>query len=112
MFYVVDGSLQVLVGDEVVLAGQGDLVVVPPGVAHAFAAASRSGARLLVTALPGIERFELFRTIARMTGGGLEPPTVLLDQSGYDTYSDNSPAWREARLPDPDLRDVTAGKVP
>ena len=61
MFYVVDGSLQVLVGDEVVLAGQGDLVVVPP--AHTFAAASRSGAQLLVTALPGIERFELFRAI-------------------------------------------------
>jgi quercetin dioxygenase-like cupin family protein len=37
LFYVLDGSLQMLLGEEVTVFGKGDLVVVPPGLHHAFA---------------------------------------------------------------------------
>src|SRR5438128_9494110 len=36
LFYVLDGELQVLTGEQVVTAGKGDLVVVPPNMVHAF----------------------------------------------------------------------------
>ena len=34
LFYVLSGSLQILVGDEIVVAGAGDVVMVPPGMSH------------------------------------------------------------------------------
>jgi oxalate decarboxylase/phosphoglucose isomerase-like protein (cupin superfamily) len=96
VFYVLRGSVQLLVGDELVVATEGDLVVVPPGVAHAFAAAPRGDAELLVAVTPGIERFELFRQLARLAAG-LAPPGTLSDgQSRYDTYASDSPAWQQA----------------
>ena len=39
LFYMLDGTAEVLSGDQVVTVERGDLVVVPPGRAHAFAAA-------------------------------------------------------------------------
>lgn len=110
VFYVLDGSVQLLVGDQVAIAAPGDLAVVPPGVVHAFAAAPGSGAQLLVTAMPGIERFEFFRTIVRVAGG-LQSPAALLDQSGYDTYADQSPAWQAARLIGSRAPEVTAEEM-
>src|SRR4051794_19146355 len=38
LFYILDGAFDLLVEDDVVTARTGDLLVVPPGVAHAFAA--------------------------------------------------------------------------
>jgi quercetin dioxygenase-like cupin family protein len=37
LFYVLDGQMQLLAGSQVVTAGKGDLVAVPPNMAHAFA---------------------------------------------------------------------------
>jgi quercetin dioxygenase-like cupin family protein len=53
LFYVLGGALQVLVGDQVVLAETGDVVMVPPGVMHAFAAAPGCDAELLAIVTPG-----------------------------------------------------------
>ena len=39
LFYVLSGSVQLLAGDRVLVAGEGDLAVVPAGLPHAFAAA-------------------------------------------------------------------------
>jgi quercetin dioxygenase-like cupin family protein len=97
MFYVLSGSVQLLVGEVLVVATEGDLAVVPPGMAHAFAAAPGGEAELVVAVIPGIERFELFRHLSRLAAG-LEPPGALFDdQSRYDTYASDSPAWRRAR---------------
>ncbi len=96
-FYVLSGSVQILVGERLVVATEGDLAVVPPGMAHAFAAAPGSDAELFVAVTPGIERFELFRQLARLAAGFEAPGTLFDDQSHYDTYASDSPAWLQAR---------------
>jgi mannose-6-phosphate isomerase-like protein (cupin superfamily) len=93
LFYVLDGAAQLLSGDEIVTASAGDLVVVPPGVAHAFAAVPGSDADLLIVVTPGIERFEYFRHLARVATGE-EPPESLLEvQDRYDNHFLASETW-------------------
>ncbi|WP_437575277.1 cupin domain-containing protein [Sorangium sp. So ce887] len=97
MFYVLDGAVQVLSGRDIVTAERGDLLVVPPRVAHAFAAARGKSAELLIVITPGVERFEYFRKLTRIAQGE-EPPETLRDvQELYDTYFLSSPEWDTAR---------------
>ncbi|WP_438025673.1 cupin domain-containing protein [Sorangium sp. So ce233] len=97
MFYVLDGAVQVLSGSDIVTAERGDLLVVPPRVAHAFAAARGKSAELLIVITPGVERFEYFRKLTRIAYGQ-EPPDTLRDvQELYDTYFLRSPEWEAAR---------------
>jgi mannose-6-phosphate isomerase-like protein (cupin superfamily) len=51
--YVLDGTVGIQVGDDVVLAGAGDLVLKPRGVAHAFWNPTDEPARLLEVITPG-----------------------------------------------------------
>jgi mannose-6-phosphate isomerase-like protein (cupin superfamily) len=97
LFYVVSGSAQLLAGDRVLLVAEGDLAVVPPGLPHAFAAAEASDTDLLIVITPGIERFEYFRHLARVATGQQPPESLLEVQARYDTFFDDSPAWRQAR---------------
>jgi mannose-6-phosphate isomerase-like protein (cupin superfamily) len=53
LFYVVSGAAELLAGDRVLSARQGDLLVVPPGTVHAFAAAPASDADLVILIIPG-----------------------------------------------------------
>lgn len=96
VLYILRGQLHVLLGDELTEAGAGDLIIVPPGVTHAFAAAPGRDAELLVAVTPGIERFPLFRRFEQ-TGAGQVPADVIADQSRYDTYPDFSTTWHQAR---------------
>jgi len=97
MFYVLDGVVQVLSGNEIVKADQGDVIVVPPRMPHAFSADRGSGAEILIVIAPGVERFEYFRKLTRIAEGK-EPPESLRDvQSLYDTYFLTSPEWEAAR---------------
>jgi uncharacterized RmlC-like cupin family protein len=80
-----------------VTARTGDLLVVPPGVAHAFAAHRGSTAEALIIVTPGIERFDYFRRVVRRREGS-EPAEVLLGlQDLFDTHFLDSPAWQRAR---------------
>ena len=97
LFFVLGGSVQLLVGDELVVAEQGDLAVVPPGLAHAFAAAPACDADLLIVITPGVERFEYFRLLARIALGEESPESLRDVQELYDTYFENSPTWHRAR---------------
>ncbi|MDR0343165.1 MAG: cupin domain-containing protein [Nocardiopsaceae bacterium] len=97
LFYVISGSAQLLAGERVLVAGEGDLAVVPSGLVHAFAAAEGSDADLLIVITPGVERFEYFRHLARIATGQQPPESLLEVQDRYDTYFDDSPAWRRAR---------------
>ena len=97
LFYVISGSAQLLAGKRVVVAGEGDVAVVPSGLIHAFAAADGSDADLLIVITPGVERFEYFRHLARIATGQQPPESLLEVQDRYDTYFDDSPAWRQAR---------------
>ena len=97
LFYVLSGSAQLLAGDRIVVASEGDLALVPPGLPHAFAAMRATDADLLIVITPGVERFEYFRHLARIATGRQSPESLLEVQALYDTFFDNSPAWRQAR---------------
>jgi mannose-6-phosphate isomerase-like protein (cupin superfamily) len=97
LFYIIDGAFDLLVGDGVLVAKTGDLLVVPPGTAHAFAAHRDCTAEALVVATPGVERFDYFRHVVRRRAGS-EPAEVLRGLQGrFDTHSLDSAAWLQAR---------------
>ena len=93
MFYLLDGAAELLSGDEVVTAERGDLVIVPPGRPHAFAAAPGATADLLIVITPGVERFEYFRHLQRIRLGELTPESLLEVQERYDNHFLQSVAW-------------------
>lgn len=97
LFFVLDGRLQVLAGEEVVTANAGDLLVVPPTMPHAFAAPARSGADLLIVITPGVERFDYFRLLERIGRGEATTEELMAGQERYDTHILDAPLWREAR---------------
>ena len=97
LFYLLDGTAQLLSGDQIVTAERGDLVIVPPGLPHAFAAAPGHGADILIVITPGVERFEYFRHLERIAYGKVPPASLLEVQELYDTYFLSSPAWDTAR---------------
>lgn len=98
LFYILDGAFDVLVGETVNIARSGDLLVIPPGLAHAFAAHRDSTAEALIVAAPGIERFDYFRHVVRRREGS-EPPEVLAGlQDRFDTHFLDSAAWQLARM--------------
>jgi mannose-6-phosphate isomerase-like protein (cupin superfamily) len=100
VLYIVAGSLQLLVGDEVVEAGQGDLVVIAPGVTHAFAATPHCDAEVVDLVTPGIARFDFFRRLSSGRDSQF-PQSRADDQDHYDTYADDNPQWRAARQTTP-----------
>jgi len=97
MFYVLDGRVQVLSGTEIVSVEAGDVIVVPPRMAHAFAAERGNNAEILIVIAPGVERFEYFRKLTRIARGEERPETLRDVQDLYDSYFLNSPEWEAAR---------------
>ncbi|MFF7475987.1 cupin domain-containing protein [Streptomyces sp. NPDC008092] len=93
LFYLLDGAADVLSGDDVVTAGRGDLVVVPPGRPHAFAAVPGSTADILIVITPGVERFEYFRHLQRLRLGEATLESLLEVQERYDNHYLRSEAW-------------------
>ena len=79
------------------LRARGDLLVVPPGAPHAFAAHHDSTAEALIIATPGIERFDYFRHVVRRRQGSEQPGLLLGLQDRFDTHFLDSPAWQRAR---------------
>jgi quercetin dioxygenase-like cupin family protein len=58
MFYVLDGTMTLLVGDETLTAGPGTFVCAPPGVVHTFRNESDGPVRFLNFSTPsGWERY-------------------------------------------------------
>jgi mannose-6-phosphate isomerase-like protein (cupin superfamily) len=96
-FFVLDGKLQMLHGDSVVEAGPGDLLVLPPGMHHAFAAAKGSGVDVLITITPGVERFDYFRLLGRVVTGQAPYSDLLAAEAQFDSYSVQSVVWQKAR---------------
>ncbi|WP_106403214.1 cupin domain-containing protein [Actinocorallia populi] len=97
MFFVLDGRLQVLAGEEVVTAEAGDTLVVPPRTVHAFAAAPGSGADVLIVITPGVERFDYFRLLDRVRRGQADPRDLLAVQERFDTHFVGSDPWQRTR---------------
>ena len=95
LFYLLSGRAQVLVGDRLMQAGEGDLLVVPPGLPHAFAALPGHPADLLIVIAPGTDRFEYFRMLERIALGTLPGDSMLREQERFDTWFLSSPAWEQ-----------------
>ncbi|WP_311923044.1 cupin domain-containing protein [Microbispora sp. H10836] len=98
LFYVLQGAAEILTGDRVLTAEQGDLVVVPPRAVHAFAAAPGTEADLLVVVTPGIERFEYFRQLQRVAKGEAALESILDTQDLYDNHFDENQVWQQHLL--------------
>ena len=94
-FYVLDGTLEMLVDDTVHVFGQGDYVVVAPGVSHAFGAAPDASADLFITIAPGIDRFPYFRLLPRVLAGELSDADIARIHTEYDVHFVESPAWND-----------------
>ena len=97
MFYILDGSARVLAGDDILTLGTGDLAVVPPNTAHAFAATPGTPADLLIVITPGVERFGYFRLLAALRTGQATVQDLLDAQDTYDNHFLDSPAWSRER---------------
>jgi mannose-6-phosphate isomerase-like protein (cupin superfamily) len=97
LFFVVDGALQVLLGDHVVTAHAGDTLVIPPDTVHAFGAAPGSTADALIVIAPGVERSEYFRLLDRIRLGTADRSELLATQELYDNHFVSSAAWEAAR---------------
>lgn len=97
LFYVLDGQLQLLAGSQVITAGKGDLVVVPPNMAHAFATTPGHRADFLIVQAPGLPRFDYFRLVERLRRGEARLSELLASQELYDNHFLESPVWLAAR---------------
>ncbi|MBH1935104.1 cupin domain-containing protein [Streptomyces sp. AV19] len=94
LFYVLDGALRVLVGEEVTVLNAGDFLVVPPHTPHAFAAASGHEADVLFVFTPGLPRFDYLRLLGRVMRGEADPREIRESSERFDNHYVDSPAWR------------------
>ena len=90
-FYVLDGAVKVRLGDQVVDAATGSLVLVPRGLPHTFWSPGEAPARMLVIFSPG--GYEDFFREAAMVDGEPGSPEYL-------TELDRLRAKHNARLVD------------
>ena len=94
LFFVIDGCVDILVGEDVVTARKGDLAVVAPLAMHAFANGSATEpADLLIVFGPAIERFDYFRLLQEVVAGRATIADVLATQERFDNWFSDSPAW-------------------
>ena len=87
LFYVVDGTME------------GDLVLVPPRMPHAFGATPSSTAEVLVVIAPGVERFGYFRHLQRIALGQEPAEDLAPEQERYDVHFVDSVTWTTTRAP-------------
>jgi mannose-6-phosphate isomerase-like protein (cupin superfamily) len=97
LFFMLSGQAQVLVGDHVLDAREGDLVVVPDHLPHAFGAAAGLPADLLIVLTPGIDRFEYFRILERVALGKVAADELTHAQERFDTWFLDSAVWDRER---------------
>ena len=97
LFFVISGSLQLLLGEEVVTAEAGDTVLVPPETVHAFGALAGCDADVLIVLAPSAARATYFRLLERVHQGLVHPRELLASQELHDTYFAASDVWRDLR---------------
>ncbi|WP_329564379.1 cupin domain-containing protein [Kitasatospora sp. NBC_01266] len=92
IFFVLEGGLDVLVGEQIVTAREGDFLLVPPGLAHAFRTPADIGVDMLFV-MPGADRFEYFRLLDRIQRGLADRQELLDTQERFDNHFLSSPVW-------------------
>jgi quercetin dioxygenase-like cupin family protein len=93
LFYVSDGELQVLAGDEIITVGAGGSIVMPKLMPHAFGATPDSSARILIALMPAVERFGYFRLLDRLVKGEATFEDLAASQDEFDNHFVDSPTW-------------------
>ncbi|MCX5200366.1 cupin domain-containing protein [Streptomyces sp. NBC_00237] len=96
LFFVIGGSLQVLIDDTVETLNAGDFLLVPPHTPHAFAAAPGCEADVLFVFTPGMPRFDYLRLLNRVVRGEASPDEIKNSSELYDNHYVDSPVWRAA----------------
>ncbi|GGK05351.1 hypothetical protein GCM10011583_41260 [Streptomyces camponoticapitis] len=94
-FFVLDGTLQVLAGEEIHLLRRGDFLAVPPHTPHAFAPAPDATAEVLVGFTPGMDRFDYYRLLGRVHAGEATVQDIKDSSERYDNHYTRSNAWDE-----------------
>ncbi|MFC9948583.1 cupin domain-containing protein [Streptomyces pratensis] len=96
LFFVLDGALRVLVGEEVTVLREGDFLAVPPHTPHAFAAAPGSTADVLFVFDRHMDRFEYLRLLGRVMRGEADPKEMAASAQRFDNHYVESAVWRAA----------------
>ncbi|MCF2532880.1 cupin domain-containing protein [Yinghuangia soli] len=96
MFFVLEGTMRILVDDEVLTLGKGDFLTVPPTVPHAFAPAPDTEAEMLVVFTPGLHRFDYYRLLERVYRGEATVQEIRDSSEQYDNHYFESPVWQKA----------------
>jgi quercetin dioxygenase-like cupin family protein len=91
--FVISGSLDVLVEEQVHTLVAGDLVVLPPGTAHAFAPSEGHPADMLAVFTPGQDRFEYYRLLERLHLGSATLQDLAATSHRYDNHYTESDVW-------------------
>lgn len=97
LFFVISGSLRVLVGEDVTTLNEGDFLAVPPHTPHAFAAAPGAEADVLFVFTPGMGRFDYLRLLGRVMRGEADPKEIAESAERFDNHYVDSPVWRAAQ---------------
>jgi mannose-6-phosphate isomerase-like protein (cupin superfamily) len=97
LFFVLGGSLQVLLEQELVTLGAGDFLLVPPGTPHAFAPPHGQEAEVLFVFAPGVPRDDYYRLLDRLYRGDADPQEIQATQERFDNFYVDSEIWTEAR---------------
>ncbi|TLF77473.1 cupin domain-containing protein [Nocardia cyriacigeorgica] len=97
LFYVADGELQLLAGEQIITVGAGGSIVVPRRMAHAFGATPDSGARVLIALMPGVQRFDYFRLLDRVARGEATLADLGAAQDEFDNHFVDAPHWWRER---------------
>ncbi|MEV6968311.1 cupin domain-containing protein [Hamadaea sp. NPDC051192] len=93
LFFVIDGRLRVLLGQEVLTLDEGDLLLVPPYMPHAYAPAPDHDADFLCVFTPGTPRADYLRLLDRVHAGEASWDDLLQAQELYDTHYVPSELW-------------------
>lgn len=100
LFYILDGAVEFSLDGGMTTVTRGGLVVIPPGMPHAFGAAGGATAALLAVLTPGVDRFGYFRALGRVQHGLDTFDSLLPEQDRYDVHfigGADAAAWDAAR---------------
>ncbi|WP_285663496.1 cupin domain-containing protein [Actinorhabdospora filicis] len=95
LFFVLNGSLDMLVEDEIHTLVAGDAVFVAPGTVHAFASTPGHDADFLVVITPGKPRFDYYRLLDKVHVGDATWDEVGATQDLYDNHYAESAIWAQ-----------------
>ena len=95
MFFVVEGQVTFLVGDEQVSLERGSIATIPKNKKHAFANASSSNAIMHLMFCPAAKRERYFEGLAEMAkqASAPDPQALRRHWEANDQFPEEDPNW-------------------